>query len=231
MHSKACLFYRISELGTIIIEEMNPEALQEQGKSRQDQILLLAAEGMTDKEIAARLTLSPETVGTYWRRILSKYSAASRTEVVAKVVRLQAEASIDEISELNECLREVTDHLLLELSGRHHPTEAEQLRFCTLAMQYAKTQLYVLDEQGFVRFSNREYDIANADAFEWQVFSKDQETFRDAMSRALSDGTASSFEMRLTGAPEETFSAGIHPIESDGEAFVLLELVPESRRT
>ena len=90
---------------------MANESLQDPpAKSRQDQILLLAAEGMTDKEIASKLSLSPETVGTYWRRILSKYSAASRTEVVAKVVRLQAEASINEISEVNECLPPQSSH-------------------------------------------------------------------------------------------------------------------------
>jgi hypothetical protein len=37
-----------------------------------------SGEGMTDKEIAARLNLSPETVGTYWRRILSKRCTASK---------------------------------------------------------------------------------------------------------------------------------------------------------
>ena len=51
---------------------------------REEQVLVLASGGLTDKEIAVRLGISPDTVGTYWRRILAKYRASSRTEVVAK---------------------------------------------------------------------------------------------------------------------------------------------------
>jgi len=210
---------------------MNPESIQEQGKSRQDQILLLAAEGMTDKEIAARLNLSPETVGTYWRRILSKYSAASRTEVVAKVVRLQAEASIDEISELNECLREVTDHLLLELSGRQHPSESETLRFALIALQHLQTRVVVLDAEGFPRYTNRESGIVFTDPFEWQVAATDQEGLREAMSGALSQNQSSTISLRFSAVPEEGWDVLVRPIEVEEEQFVMLELVPETRRT
>ncbi len=210
---------------------MNPESIQEQGKSRQDQILLLAAEGMTDKEIAARLNLSPETVGTYWRRILSKYSAASRTEVVAKVVRLQAEASIDEISELNECLREVTDHLLLELSGRQHPSESETLRFALIALQHLQTRVVVLDAEGFPRYTNRESGIVFTDPFEWQVAASDQEALREAMSGALSQNQSSSISLRFSATPEEGWNVFVRPIEVEEEQFVMLELVPETSRT
>lgn len=210
---------------------MNPESIQEQGKSRQDQILLLAAEGMTDKEIAARLNLSPETVGTYWRRILSKYSAASRTEVVAKVVRLQAEASIDEISELNECLREVTDHLLLELSGRQHPSESETLRFALIALQHLQTRVVVLDAEGFPRYTNRESGIVFTDPFEWQVAASDQEALREAMSGALSQNQSSSISLRFSATPEEAWNVFVRPIEVEEEQFVMLELVPKTSRT
>jgi len=210
---------------------MNPESIQEQGKSRQDQILLLAAEGMTDKEIAARLNLSPETVGTYWRRILSKYSAASRTEVVAKVVRLQAEASIDEISELNECLREVTDHLLLELSGRQHPSESETLRFALIALQHLQTRVVILDAEGFPRYTNRESGIVFTDPFEWQVASTDQDALREAMSGALSQNQSSTISLRFSAVPEEGWDVLVRPIEVEEEQFVMLELVPETRRT
>ncbi len=210
---------------------MNPESIQEQGKSRQDQILLLAAEGMTDKEIAARLNLSPETVGTYWRRILSKYSAASRTEVVAKVVRLQAEASIDEISELNECLREVTDHLLLELSGRQHPSESETLRFALIALQHLQTRVVVLDAEGFPRYTNRESGIVFTDPFEWQVAATDQDALREAMSGALSQHQSSKISLRFSAVPEEGWDVLVRPIEVEEEQFVMLELVPETRRT
>jgi DNA-binding CsgD family transcriptional regulator len=53
-------------------------------------ILALAAEGKTDKIIATELDISPVTVNSRWRRILIRFKAASRTEVVAKVIAAMA---------------------------------------------------------------------------------------------------------------------------------------------
>jgi len=52
--------------------------------AREEEILDLAGKGFTDKQIGATLGISRDTVASYWRRILLKYSASSRTEVVAK---------------------------------------------------------------------------------------------------------------------------------------------------
>lgn len=54
---------------------------------REGDVLRLAAEGMTDKEIARRLNITPKTVRTYWDRMRLKLDAASRTEVLAKAVQ------------------------------------------------------------------------------------------------------------------------------------------------
>ena len=79
---------------------------------REEQVLILAAGGLTDKEIAIRLGISPDTVGTYWRRILAKYQAASRTEVVAKYAEDRAKAAVENLQYVNECLKLVADHLI-----------------------------------------------------------------------------------------------------------------------
>lgn len=52
---------------------------------REREVVTLAAQGLTDKEISAKLGISRETVSTYWRRIFLRFDSASRTEVVAKV--------------------------------------------------------------------------------------------------------------------------------------------------
>jgi len=150
---------------------------------------------------------------------------------VAKVVRLQAEASIDEISELNECLREVTDHLLLELSGRQHPSESETLRFALIALQHLQTRVVVLDAEGFPRYTNRESGIVFTDPFEWQVAATDQDALREAMSGALSQNQSSKISLRFSAVPEEGWDVLVRPIEVEEEQFVMLELVPETRRT
>lgn len=59
---------------------------------RELQVLELAAQGNTDKQIALNLDISKDTVASYWRRILLKFNAVSRTEVVA----LHAQKSVME---------------------------------------------------------------------------------------------------------------------------------------
>jgi DNA-binding CsgD family transcriptional regulator len=53
--------------------------------AREQEILALAAAGKTDRVIASELGISTVTVNSYWRRILLRFSASGRTEVVAKV--------------------------------------------------------------------------------------------------------------------------------------------------
>lgn len=69
---------------------------QESRPKREQQVLELAAEGKTDKEIAKDLGISAETVATYWRRILLRTGASSRTEVVAREFQRRAQAAIAE---------------------------------------------------------------------------------------------------------------------------------------
>ena len=59
--------------------------------ARQREILDLAAEGRTDKEIARRLGVSPDTVDFHWRRVRARYGASSRTEAVAAYLREASE--------------------------------------------------------------------------------------------------------------------------------------------
>jgi DNA-binding CsgD family transcriptional regulator len=210
---------------------MANESLQDPpAKSRQDQILLLAAEGMTDKEIASKLSLSPETVGTYWRRILSKYSAASRTEVVAKVVRLQAKASINEISEVNECLREVTDHLLLELSGRQTSVSGDHAGLAALAIELLSSYVLILDGEGFVHYANRSIGkvvLTSGEPFEWSILAADRDGFRDALGKVLNgevESTPISFNFVNESDEPVKFAGTAKPIFADDMTMALLEV-------
>lgn len=83
----------------------------------------MAAQGMTDKEIAAELSISQETVSTYWRRVLLRYGAVSRTEVVAKVaeerVHEQLHAAANENAQLLTEIAERTRAQARELAQRN----------------------------------------------------------------------------------------------------------------
>ncbi|HZP25869.1 MAG TPA: response regulator transcription factor, partial [Dehalococcoidia bacterium] len=55
---------------------------------REREILLLVTQGLTNKEIAAQLFLSPYTARNHVIRILDKLGLSSRTEAAAEAVRL-----------------------------------------------------------------------------------------------------------------------------------------------
>lgn len=52
---------------------------------RQLQLLRLVAQGMTNKEIAATLNLSPFTVKNHIRRVMRQVDAASRSDAVVLI--------------------------------------------------------------------------------------------------------------------------------------------------
>ncbi len=113
---------------------------------REEQVLVLAAGGMTDKEIAVQLGISPDTVGTYWRRVLAKYQAASRTEVVAKYMDERASASMESLQYVNDCLTLLNEHLLHHGGGT---TMADAI------LASVADWILVIDGKQNVVFSNR----------------------------------------------------------------------------
>lgn len=55
---------------------------------REREVLELVAQGLTDRGISEVLVLSPRTVNSHVAKILRKYGASTRSEVVAKATRL-----------------------------------------------------------------------------------------------------------------------------------------------
>lgn len=63
---------------------------------REEEIVELCVEGLTNDAIAARLGLSVGTVNTYWLRIKLKVGGAGRTATVVKVIKDRAEKALRE---------------------------------------------------------------------------------------------------------------------------------------
>lgn len=78
---------------------------------REREVLFLAAEGLTDKEIASRLNIGPKTVRTYWDRMRHKLNAASRTQALATALR----GAYEELAESEGRLRRFLDVMPLML--------------------------------------------------------------------------------------------------------------------
>ncbi len=58
---------------------------------REDEIVALAIEGLTNEAIASALNLSVGTVNTYWCRVRLKVGGVARTDTVAKVIADRSE--------------------------------------------------------------------------------------------------------------------------------------------
>lgn len=106
------------------MSEQESNALSE----REEQVLLHATTGLTDKEIARKLGISTATVLTYWMRIRNKLGGSNRAELVASAVRRDAEGEIQNKQTENT-------YLLTEILRRMQAEEAlreSEERFRTL---------------------------------------------------------------------------------------------------
>ncbi|MGV3619050.1 MAG: PAS domain S-box protein [Fimbriimonas sp.] len=74
---------------------------------RERDVLFLAADGLTDKEIAQRLGIGAKTVRTYWDRVRSKLGASSRTQALAMALR----SAYDELAEREARFRTFIERL------------------------------------------------------------------------------------------------------------------------
>jgi two-component system NarL family response regulator len=74
-------------LSVSVAQRLADRALQPTVTARELDVLRLIAEGLRNKEIAARLGIGEETVQGHVRNILSKFGLHDRTEAVAVAVR------------------------------------------------------------------------------------------------------------------------------------------------
>lgn len=56
--------------------------------AREREILALLVDGLSNKEIAQRLVVSPRTIETHVERVLGKLEVGSRSRAIAKALRL-----------------------------------------------------------------------------------------------------------------------------------------------
>lgn len=64
---------------------------------REQELIQLASEGLTDTAIAYRLGISEATVGTYWGRVRIKIGPYNRTELVSLYLRAKQEEALEQI--------------------------------------------------------------------------------------------------------------------------------------
>jgi PAS domain S-box-containing protein len=86
--------------------------------NREREVLLLAAEGLTDKEIAERLGITRGTVSTHWTRMRERTGTINRAQVVARsmshIVR-ESEAELTRTASLYQSLVETLEEFAVFL--------------------------------------------------------------------------------------------------------------------
>jgi DNA-binding CsgD family transcriptional regulator len=162
---------------------------------REEQVLVLAAGGLTDKEIAIRLGISPDTVGTYSRRISAKAQAASRTEVVAKYTEERARLATENLRYVNECLKLVNEHMIEHAVGTGSLTAS--LSDAILAS--LTDWVLLIDVQGTVIFSNTE--VASGTPMR-DLFQVEEGTLENCLAIAGAEPTDATLETSSTVGPE-----------------------------
>ena len=112
---------------------------------REQQLITLAAQGLTDTAIANRLGISEPTVKSYWIRVRSKLGPFNRTELVAHAVREESERTISELNVEVQRLREVIGN-----------DEQPVLDFYREMLENAPDAVFAVDDQGFFVWINLE---------------------------------------------------------------------------
>lgn len=118
---------------------------------REQQILRLAAHGLTDQGIANRLGITRNTVSTYWGRIRTKLGPVNRAELVAHYVRERAGEVLEKLrSENRKLVEDIERQAQQELE-----LQATLDMFQNLCNSAPDTIL-VVDESGRIRMANHE---------------------------------------------------------------------------
>ncbi len=213
-------------VGKAVEDDVGRKATGRKGvPKREQEILSRAARGLTDKEIAADLGISPETVNTYWRRIRARFRAASRTEVVAIAVRNETEQQISDITSEK-------DALLFEIAERKRVEQQLSLseaRWRSL-IENSPNLVLTLDALGRITYGNLPASVAWID---WELRlpslaeEEDQPAVEAALQTALEQGKPTTVEYRSVLPDRQRWcSARVAPLpggDPQASAIALIE--------
>jgi len=126
-----------------------PQGTFEGLSDRESEVLSLAADGATDKDIARILNISTATVGTYWSRMRAKLGVNGRTAIVAKALR----ARLDQESAAAK--EEANRHRQIAIRAKRTEQKCLERAMQALAdIECAPVPLIGLDVFGRIEFWN-----------------------------------------------------------------------------
>lgn len=167
---------------------------------REEEIIELCVEGLTNEAIASKLGLSLGTVNTYWLRIKLKVGGLGRTDTVVKIIKDRAEFALREANIERSNLELIVADKERELLGFR-----AALALLHLAMDQIKSTVWATDRNLTIHIiANGEYPSTHCGVL-WEVGKTVYEIFKTedpahpavAAHLAALDGVES--EVRLGG--------------------------------
>lgn len=129
---------------------MKPQGERNRLSQREDEVLKLAASGLTDQQIANVLNIRVSTVTTYWVRIRGKVGQLSRAELIALSVRQRSQEAMNELKQENARLKtELTERQTAETEALR---SAGILRAC---LDLIPAGMLIVRPDGDVAVSNK----------------------------------------------------------------------------
>ena len=167
---------------------------------REEQIVALCVEGLTNDAIANRLGLSVGTVNTYWLRIKLKVGGLGRTDTVVRVIKERAERALRDANIERTGLAEMVEERergVLELRAA--------LALLHLAMDQIKSTVWATDKDLSIHImANGEFPSTHF-GVKWEVGKTVYEVFKTkdpanlGVAAHLAALAGKQSEMRLNG--------------------------------
>lgn len=189
---------------------------------REDEILGLCVQGLTNEAIAHQLGLSVGTVNTYWLRIRLKVGGSGRTDTVARIIKERAELALRESNveraDLVTLLRD-KEHELLNLRAA--------LALLNLAMDQIQSTVWATDAELRIQLiANGEYPATHF-GVSWEVGKSVYQIFKTedpqhpAIAAHLLALTGQESAQRLTGE-FKNMSIRVLPLFDEADPTVVI---------
>lgn len=173
---------------------------------REEEIIELCVEGLTNEAIAQRLGLSLGTVNTYWLRIKLKVGGLGKTDTVVRVIKDRAERALREANveriHLTEMVAE-KERTVVDLRAA--------LALLHLAMDQIRSTVWATDQELQIHIlANGEYPSSHFGVM-WEVGRTVYEIFKTtdphhpAVAAHLAALDGKETEVRLDGAFSNMF--------------------------
>lgn len=187
---------------------------------REEEIIELCVEGLTNEAIAQRLGLSLGTVNTYWLRIKLKVGGLGKTDTVVRVIKERAERALREANVERIHLTEMVAE-----KERNVVDLRAALALLHLAMDQIKSTVWATDCDLQIHIlANGEYPSSHFGVM-WEVGRTVYEIFKTtdkhhlAVAAHLAALEGNETEVRLDGAFANMFLR-VLPLEDESDQVI-----------